>query len=225
MIHPEEVVDVQEWFTIDIPRKEFRKLLKRDNWHGLVNFGLWFVLLGITGYLAYLSIGAWYMIPAFMLYGVIYNSNNARWHECSHGTVFKTKWLNEFFYWLCGSMEFRDNIDFRWSHTRHHSFTIINPVDPEELSPRPPRILPIILDFVFLYSGITSIWTLISHSLGRPTKKTASYVPESDYKAMFWWSRAALLPHIAAIVLSITMSSPLPIVFYSLPKFYGHSSN
>lgn len=147
MINPNEVIDRHEWYESKIPRKEFRKLLKRDNYHGLINFGLWFFLLGATGYLAYEMIGSWLMIPAFILYGVIYNSNNSRWHECSHGTAFKTQWLNDFFYWLCGSMEFYDNINFRYSHTRHHSYTIISPIDPEEITPRPPTLLPLVLNF------------------------------------------------------------------------------
>lgn len=222
MIHPEEVIDVKEWFNIDIPRKEFRALLKRNNHKAVINFTVWFLLLFGTGYVAYLSIGHWYMIPAFMFYGVIYSSDNSRHHECSHGTVFKTKWPNEFFFWLCGSMEFRDNIDFRWSHTRHHSFTSVTPIDPEELSTRPPNIGLLLIDFVFLNSGIRNILTLISHSLGRPTKKAATYVPEEDFKAMYWWARAALAPHLVAIGLSIYLGSWLPVVFFSLPKFYGY---
>lgn len=66
------------------------------------------------------------------------------------------------------------------------------------------------------------IATLISHSLGRPTKKSATYVPKEDYNAMFWWARAALVPHLIAIGLSVYLGSWLPIVFYGLPKFYGH---
>ena len=205
MIRPKDVVNIEEWYQSKIPRKEFRALMKRDNYHGLLNFALRFAMHGATGYLAYLTIGTWWMIPAFMLYGVIYNSNNVTWHECSHGTVFKTPWINEFFYWLCGSMEFRDNVDFRWSHTRHHSWTIVSPVDPEELSPRPPKIHLLVLDFFFIYSGITSIIRLISHSLGRPTKSSIAYIPEDEYNKMAFWARMALLQHIGAIVLSVVL--------------------
>lgn len=222
MLKPEEIIDIKEWYTPDIPRKEFRKLMKRDNKHALVNFGVWIIMLVGLGYLAYLTIGTLWMIPSFALYGVVYNSNNARWHECSHGTVFKTPWLNEFFYWLCGSMEFRDNVDFRWSHSRHHSLTIMSPVDPEELSPRPPKLILIVLDFFFIYSGITSIGRLILHSFGIVSKKVKAYVPEDEYKKMFFWARMALLPHIIAIGLAIYFGNILPLVFYSLPKFYGH---
>jgi fatty acid desaturase len=70
-------------------------------------------------------------IFAFFLYGVIYASGNAKWHKCSHGTAFKTPWLNDLFFFFGGAMEFRDMVDFRWSHARHHSYTIMKGIDPE----------------------------------------------------------------------------------------------
>ena len=38
---------------------------------------------------------------------------------------------------------------------------------------------------------------------------------------MFWWARAALIPHLIAICISIALKSWLPVLFFTLPRFYG----
>ena len=72
-----------------------------------------------------------------MLYG---SRRDSRWHECGHGTAFKTRWMND--------VDLPDRLlhgaaradVWRWSHTRHHTDTIIVGRDPEIAVPRPPDI-------------------------------------------------------------------------------------
>ena len=186
MKDPAEVIDIQDWYTCDVPRRELKTFMKKTDRHGLLYFGSWIVLLVATGYLAYRLWGTFWAIPAFFLYGVIYSSCNSKWHECSHGTAFKTNWLNDLFYFICGAMEFRDPVDFRWSHTRHHSYTLMTGVDPEIVSTRPPSILDLILEFFAIKALLDGIKTLTLHSLGIPTQKAKEYVPEEDYGRMAW---------------------------------------
>jgi fatty acid desaturase len=221
MIIPEEKIKVEEWYTSEIPRIEFKGLLKRDDGHAFIYFGLWLALLVAVGAFACFLYPSALSIPVFLIYGVIYTGNNPRWHECSHGTPFKTGWLNEFFYWLCGSMELRDMVDFRWSHSRHHSFTIQKEVDPEIPAQRPPNLWAFFLDFFYLWNGPLALKNLILHSLGIVSKKAEAYVPKDEYQRMFWSARAALLPHIVAIGLAIGFKSWLPVLLFGLPRFYG----
>ncbi len=221
MIKPEECLQVQEWYTCDIPKKELKAFMKRDNYHAFLYFGSWLLLLIATGYLAYRFLGTFRAVPMFFLYGVIYSACNAIWHESSHGTPFKTSWLNEVFYFVCGAMELRDVVEFSWSHSRHHSYTIMTGIDPEIAASRPPKLLPMLLDLFYLNGGLVAIKTLILHSIGIPTKKAAEYVPEDEYGKMFWAARAALLPHLIAIGLSIATKSWLPVLYVGLPRFYG----
>jgi DNA ligase (NAD+) len=65
-------------------------------------------------------------------------------------------------------MEFRDAVDFRWSHARHHSYTIMTGVDPEIAVPRPPNLLFIVLDFFYLRMGYYAVKDLVLNSLGIP---------------------------------------------------------
>jgi len=140
------------WWSPDIPRRELKAMMKRSDLPGLLHFGLWFVLLGITGYLAVLSWGTWWAIPAFLVFGTIYSSADARWHECGHGTPFKTRWLNEIFYHLSSFMTVREAFLWRWSHARHHTHTIIVGLDPEIQVKRPADLLKIAADFFNLFA-------------------------------------------------------------------------
>jgi len=66
--------------------------------------------------------------------------SDSRWHESSHGTAFKTDWLNNALYELASFMVMRESTVWRWSHNRHHSDTIILGIDPEIAVPRPPSL-------------------------------------------------------------------------------------
>jgi len=221
MTNPEEIIDVQEWFTCDLPRKELKRLLKRTNRHGFFYFGLWLVLLGASGYLAFRLYPSPWSIPAFFLYGVIYCGNNPRWHETSHGTVFKTPWLNDFFYFVCGAMEFRDMVDFRWSHVRHHSYTIMKGVDPEIALSRPPNLFYFIIDYFYLRMGFFAVRNLLFHSLGIVSKEIRDYVPEDELKGLYWSARAVLVIYAVLIAWAVLSGSWLPLLFGVLPRFYG----
>ena len=126
-----------DWYRPDIPRKELKALMARGNGRGLADFGLWATMLCLSGYVAYRSAGTYWVIPAFLLYGTIYSSCDARWHECAHGTPFRTRWMNEAFYFLCSLMNMKEGTYTRWSHTRHHTETIMVGLDPEIQVMRP----------------------------------------------------------------------------------------
>ncbi len=221
MIDPESIVQKQEWYSPSLDRKEFKTFLKRSNTIGLLKVSLWLGLLVGFGFLAFRLIGTPWAVPAFLLYGIVYTGCNNIWHETSHGTYFKSQWLNSFFYFFCGAMELRDMVDFRWSHSRHHTYTMQTGVDPEIPTGRPPNLLIHFLDIFYLYNGLLAIWNLIQHSLGIPSKKVRAYVPEDEYRRMFWAARGVVLLHLAVIALSVALNSLLPVLFFGLPRFYG----
>lgn len=152
---------------------------------------------------------------------MIYCRCNPRWHEAGHGTAFKTPWLNDFFHFLCGAMEFRDVVDFWWSHARHLSYTIMRGIDPEIPVSRPPSLFFVILDVLYLHMGFLAVRNLVLHSLGIVPKELRDYVPEQEFRRMAWSARAVLALYAAAIVLAVVLRSWLPVLFFVLPRFYG----
>ncbi len=222
MINPQDYIVEEEWFKVDMPRQEFRSFMQRNNYRGIIDTLLWFTCLGLSGYLAYQTIGTLWAIPAFFLYGVFYCACDARWHESSHGTVFKISWLNTALCFIATAMQQRDIIFTHWSHTRHHSYTVINDIDPEITVTRPPTFWEHFLNFWSLGETKYYVPVLIQHAFGIVSKDAKKFVPEEEYTKMFWWARASLLVNLTPIVLAIAYQTWIPVLFFGLPKLYGN---
>ncbi len=212
---------LDDWYRPEIPRKELKLLMTRGDWKGFANFGLWLACLAGSGFLAYAAVGSYWALPAFFLYGTIYSSCDARWHECAHGTPFRTRWLNETFYFLSSIMNMKEGTYMRWSHTRHHTETIMVGLDPEIQVMRPANLGRVLLDFLWIPDAIQMFRVMILHALGAPTKEARDFVPQSEWQKMFWWSRCYLFLYAAMIVWSVAIKSWLPLLFFPLARLYG----
>ena len=85
-----------QWYACPVPRKELKELMRRKDGPAIRDTLIWLGGLGSSGALAYHFWGSWLCVPFFALYGVLYGSaTDSRWHECGHGTAFKTRWMNE----------------------------------------------------------------------------------------------------------------------------------
>ena len=78
--------------------------------------------LGVTGTLLWLAWGGAWAIALFMIHGTLLNFLYAGQHELSHGTVFRTRWLNEWVGRLFGFVLFLSE-DLR-SGTAHGRITV-----------------------------------------------------------------------------------------------------
>jgi MocE subfamily Rieske [2Fe-2S] domain protein len=209
------------WWHPTIPRQELKALMQRRDEPALWHFGIWIVLLVVSGYAAVLSWGTWWAIPAFLIFGTIYSSSDARWHECGHGTPFKTRWLNELFYHVSSFMTLREAYLWRWSHARHHTHTYVVGLDPEIQVMRPADLLKIAMDFLYLRSGPPEVWRIIRHAFGNPTADVRSFVPASELPKMYWSSRVYVAIFVLFGLWSLAIGSFLPMMFIGLPRFYG----
>lgn len=209
------------WFAAMIDRKIFKQLIRRDDAVALRGFILWVVLLLLTGGGAVMAWGTVWAIPAFLVYGILYSAADHRHHELSHGTPFKTRKINEIFYHLCAFMTFREGFYYRWSHTRHHTDTIMVGKDPEIGAPRPPNRWAIYADFFFIADGIRLIRMLLRHASGRLTEAGKHFVPESEVPKVFWAARLYVLAFALLIGVCFATGSLLPLMLVGLPRFYG----
>jgi fatty acid desaturase len=210
-----------DWYRPQISRKELKDLMQRDDTKGLIDFALWGLCLVASAWLAYASLGTLWVIPAFFLYGTIYSSCDARWHECAHGTPFRTRWLNEFFYRLSSLMNMREGTYMRWSHTRHHTETIQVGIDPEIQVMRPAKLTKVFLDFLWLPGVFAMLKMMTLHAFGIITKEARDFVPKSEWRPMIWWSRLFVLIYLAMIAWSIAARSWLPLLYFPLGRLYG----
>jgi fatty acid desaturase len=211
----------RQWYSCPIDRKVLKSLMQRSDAKGLADFGLWLALLVASGIVAYFSWGTWLAIPAFLVYGTIYSSSEARAHELGHGTPFRTRWINEAFYHLCSFMALREAFYGRWRHSIHHSYTIDVDVDPEIQVKSPADLVRILLDFIYIPSGLGELKKITMHALGWLSPATASFVPTSEQVKMIWSSRIYLLLIGATGLWAWSIGSFLPLMFVATPRFYG----
>lgn len=217
----EERMVEKTWWTPDIPRADLKALMERKDGPALWHFTLWIVLLIGSGYLAWISWGTWWAIPAFFVYGTIYSSSDARWHECGHGTPFRTRWLNEIFYHISSFMTIREAYLWRWSHARHHTDTIIVGRDPEIQVKRPADLLKIAMDFLDIRSGPLEVMRVVRHAMAIPDADVRDFMPPEELNKMYWSSRIYLMIVGAFAVWALAIGSFLPMMFVWLPRFYG----
>lgn len=212
-----------QWHSSPLPRKRIKELMKRKDGPAIFDTLLWFALLIISGTGGYLTWGSWWAVPFFAIYGVLYCSvSDSRWHECGHGTAFKTDWMNHVIFQMATFMVMREPTPSRWSHMRHHSDTIIVGRDPEIGVPRPPDFFGLILSIFNLNAGPAELRKVLLHCFGkRLTKAEMTYIPEAERKTVYFASRIHVL--IYAIVMSVSLwkGTILPLMYIGLPSFYG----
>ncbi len=210
------------WYTTPIPREKMRELLVRSNGPAIRDTLIWVGILLVSGIAGYLLWGTWWAVIPFAIYGVFYGSaSESRWHECSHGTPFKTDWMNNVVYEVASFMCLFESTVWRWSHTRHHSDTIIVGRDPEISVPRPPDIKGMWVNIFILALGKDALRKMVIHACGELTADERAYIPQSEHKRVYRIARIYLLILGAVIGWSVYLGSFLPLMYIGLPSFYG----
>jgi MocE subfamily Rieske [2Fe-2S] domain protein len=211
-----------DWYQSPVPRETMRKLLERRDGPAIRDTLLWFALLLASGYLSYRLWGSWWCVIPFAVYGVLYASaSDARWHEAGHGTAFKTDWMNNALYEISSFMILRESTVWRWSHTRHHSDTIIVGRDPEIAAPRPPSLLKAFLNIFKLEIFPGYFRGVFLHSFGRMGAEERTYIPPTEFHKIYRNARIHLAIYLVVIGLTIYTRSLLPLMFIVLPHIYG----
>ena len=210
------------WYTSPVPREVMQDLLIRRDGPAIRDTLLWFALLAMSAYAGLQLWGTWWAIIPFAFYGVFYASmSDSRWHESSHGTAFKSDWMNNSLYEFASFLVMREATVWRWSHTRHHSDTIIVGRDPEIAVPRPPSLLELSKAIFDLGVYPRYFERIIVHATGRMYADEKTFIPESDFSKVYLRARIYVLIYAAVITTAILTSSFLPLMFIGLPNLYG----
>lgn len=211
------------WYKSPIPRKQLKELMQRRDGPAIRDTIIWAAGLLITGMAGVFTWGTWWAVPCFAAYSLLYGgATDSRWHECGHGTAFRTRWMNDVLYEVACFMILREPEVWRWSHTRHHTDTIIVGRDPEIAVPRPPDIVGILLNIFALKSTFAAIGSVIRHAAGRITETEATFLPESERPKVFRTARIWLAIFIAVIVAALATGSFLPLMLVGpVPTILG----
>ena len=203
-----------------VGREKIRELMRRSDAWGLLFLFSHIGTMALTGYLLFLSIGTWWVIPAMILHGFIIACLFAPYHECGHNTPFKSRWLNNAVYMLTGIILLQLPLKFRYEHADHHTYT--------QEEGRDPHILSIGEKFggwLYYASSIPHFkghfLNLMRIPLGILTEFEKQSIPESarpvlQHQAWFFW-----FVYIAIAAISIWFQSWIAVIFWLIPRFAG----
>jgi fatty acid desaturase len=210
------------WFKPTVARKRLKELMRRDDRPALRDTAIWLgAMVGCASAGAALW-GSPAAAPFLLAHGVLYGSGgDSRWHECGHGTPFRTPWMNAVVYQLGSFMMMRDPTVWRWSHTRHHTDTLIVGRDPEIVAMRPARLARILANFFGLVDVPLAFRDMVIHASGRLHDEERTFIPESERPKVARNARIWLGVYAAVGATAAATGSWLPVVIVGGPRVYG----
>ncbi|MCF6103749.1 fatty acid desaturase family protein [Mesorhizobium muleiense] len=211
-----------EWYHTDVPRKQMKELMQRSDGPAIRDTIIWLSALVLSGAGGAWFWGTWWCVPFFFVYGVLYGSStDSRWHECGHGTAFRTQWMNDAVYQIACFMIMRNPVTWRWSHTRHHTDTVIVGRDPEIAVMRPPDLLRVALNFFGIVDAWHAMSDMVRNAAGIISPAEKTFIPEQEQPKAIRIARIWTAIYAATIALALYGGSFLPLMLVGLPRLYG----
>ena len=222
------------WYRSPIEHSKLRKLMRPDDLHGWLQAGghLGGAVITGGGVIYFFVQGMWLaMLLSLFAHGTVCSFfKGIAAHELGHGTVFKTKWLNQSFLRLYSLLGWHNFHEYAMSHTYHHRYTLHLQGDREVVLPQFSKSTPlyILQLFTFNFSGglfaagcIPTIKGTIETAFGgygtsilskEWSQSLYTTHPEERPKAVRW-ARLILLFHCTVLVISlVTQIWALPLV-------------
>jgi fatty acid desaturase len=211
-----------EWYHTEVPRKVMKELMQRSDGPALRDNLLWLGLILLTGAGGVYFWGTWWAVAFFLAYGVLYGSaSDSRWHECGHGTAFRTQWMNRVIYQIACFMVMRNPVTWRWSHARHHTDTIIVGRDAEIAVMRPPVLARVVVNTVGILDAWYAMSDMVRNAAGNLSAAEKSFIPKGEWLKAVFIARVWLVIYAATLAVAIAMQSILPFMLIGLPRLYG----
>lgn len=207
---------------VELSKQELKALYQRSDTKGLIYFGGWLALTSAAGFLYYLSLPTYWVVPALMLYSTLLALGYAMSHETTHGTAFRTRWLNEAVFWFTSLIYGHEPYHRRYSHASHHTHTEIRGVDAQKPWNHPMTLW----DYIKKLSGIGEVMgfprILFPHAVGHIPERVKVYTPQSERPNLIWGARAFLAIH-AGFIGAFALAGLwwIPFVFFYIPRLVG----
>ncbi len=196
------------FYRTPIDKEVLRGLTKKSDIRGLLHAGSFLLI-----YLATTAIPLWFYLQQQWVWMVVtaylhsmftgFVGMGAAVHELSHGTAFKTQWLNGFFYKFFAFLTWNSHFHFKESHRRHHMSTGFMELD-KEIPPEPISFkwYHVIGWFTFDWEMFTRFFrTNIGHAFGNTNVDFFFWCPllskdNIKTKKLISWARFLLITHI-----------------------------
>lgn len=204
-----------------ISRPELKPFVQRTDRHALTQFIIHMAAIGGSGVLVYQTLGTWWVMPAMLLHALLMVNIYSPIHEGSHGTPYRTRWLNEAVYWFLSLVYVQPPLYFRYRHAAHHTYTQIRGWDPDFPVPEHPRLV----DYVWYVSSIPfwmrNVEWLVRNALGNIDRADYYFLPKDEFPRLHWEARVYLAIYAAIAAAAIYFGSWAPVVYWLLPRLIG----
>lgn len=214
------------WYKSPLPKETLKQLTQRSDAKGLAHAGAFLLIyLATTGLSVYFFLTeVWVpMIVTAYLHAVFvgFLGLGAAVHELSHGTAFKTRWLNSFFFRLFAFLTWNSYFHFKESHRRHHQYTAFDGLDREVIG-GPIQLTPgrILAYLTFDAKGLAhQMYVNFQHALGNTDVDHFFWcplIPKEDIrtKTLIRWARTLFIGH--GILLAIFVATRMWILIFTV---------
>ena len=203
-----------------IGRERLPGFVKRRNSPGLAFAVAHLALLGIGGWALWSVLGTFWAIPATVVHGIIIVHLFAPFHESTHYTAFRTRWLNSAAGWISGLLLLLPPTAFRYEHTAHHRYTQDPELDPQMIPTGESR-----RGFWYYASAIpyfrNIVAELVRHPLGRLNQAERRNVPAAQHRTLVREARIFLCIYGLVAAMSVYFDSWLALELWLLPRIAG----
>ena len=217
---PDEVVRPSNVIRDIIGRGRLAGFVERRDGPGLAFAAAHAALIVATGWLLWRALGTAWAVPATIAHGIVIVHLFAPFHESTHFTAFRTRWLNIAAGWATGLVLMLPPTVFRYQHTAHHKYT-------QDIE-RDPQMIPIgehRWGFAYYASAVPYFQGILSGLLRQPFARLNPAerrdVPPAQLTTVvreariFWWVYLAL----AAV--SVHFESWLAVQLWLVPRVVG----
>lgn len=229
-----------KWYRCPIDPTVLRELSKPSDLQGfkmaLGHLGLWLLTGLLSFYFAIEQLWLGFLLM-ISLHGTVGTFFSAPHHELCHGTVFKTKRLNEIFLRIFSTLGLQNFHIYKMSHSYHHRFTLHRIADKEVVLPKAPslKFLYLLQLFTFnitggfesrgLFPTMRGLFRVAADRMEQPYNEwgTELYAefPEERLKAVHW-ARYLIAVHLSFAVFAALIGYPILILIVSLHPFIGN---
>ena len=200
--------------------EQLQQLLGKRNGPGLLFLAVHLATLATSGGLLFLSLGSGWMLPALVLHGIIVVHLFGPFHESSHGTAFRSDWLNKAMGWFSGLVLFLIPHHFRYEHLAHHSYTQNVDEDPQMI-PSAERLGGYLFYATAIPYFISNGRIMTRIMLGRLNPMERHFIPKREQAKVIRQARIMWMVYLAAAGLSFGLGSSFLWTYWLLPRLAG----
>lgn len=236
------------WLRPKIDRERLSDLNQRSDAQGWIQAGGHLAIWLLTGATVFYSWTQALWIPflvALFCHGTVASFFiGVAPHELGHGTVFKTKSLNQIFLYIYSALAWWNPFDYAASHTYHHRYTLHPEGDRENLLPLSPMVGKFFLLQLFTINVMTqpgrtfskgglisTIYATYLNALGRvrsldiPSQEWLQALHDDQpelHRSAIWWDRFLLLFHGIIFLASLLSGYWVFILIISVSPFIAN---